>query len=339
MNNDEINRIINEYIRDNLSPKQEQRDYISNKYDELRGFLKGSCFQAGSYARYTANDPVHDLDVIHPVKDTTIQDEPSLVIDALYATLEEGYANSETKIKSISRQSHSVTVVFGDAPEDFSIDVVPAIEQPGELNEYGEPLYLVPEILDLNKHNREIRYEESNQNPIGWIKTDPRGYIKAASDLNEANSDFRHSAKFLKAWRHACKIEYGDEFTLKSFHLEQIIFKIFTETPDIITIDAITESLAVLPDHVSEAQIEDRADPDRYIDEYVNEITQEQKQLILRLQAEAYEIVRKLPGCQTEQEIIDCLKKLLSVGEKKTYSFIPPVVPPIVPRQPWGYKK
>lgn len=337
MSDKAINQIINKYVSEHLSPKQEQRDYISEKYEELRGFLKDSCFQSGSYARYTANDPVHDLDVIHPVTDTTFQDNPSLVIDALYVTVEEGYASSNTKIKKIYKQSHSVTIEFADTPEEFSIDIVPAVEQPNELNEYGQSLYLVPEILRLNKHNRQKRYAKSAEAPINWIKSDPRGYIQAASDLNEKNSDFRHSAKLLKAWRHAYKMEYDDDFCLKSFHLEQIIFAGFLDDSEILTIEAITESLAAIPEYLTEAQIKDRADSDRYIDEYVEELTEEQKQLILRFQAEAYEIVRKLPLCQTEQEVVECLEKFLATPKKAARLFIPPVAPPIVPRQPWSY--
>ncbi len=337
MNDEAINQVINKYVKEHLSPKEEQRNYISEKYDELRGFLKGSCFQSGSYARYTAIDPVHDLDVIHPVADITVQDDPSLVIDTLYATLEEEYAASNTRIKRIYKQSHSVTVEFDNAPEEFSVDVVPAMELPNDLNEYDQPLYLVPEILRLNKHNRQQRYEKSADNPISWIKSDPRGYIKAASDLNEDNSDFRHSAKLIKAWRHACKTEYGDDFCLKSFHLEQIIFNVFSDNPGILTIVAITESLAAIPVHIMESQIKDRADSDRYIDEYVEELTEEQKKLIFSLQAEAYAIIRKLSGCQTEQEVVDRLGRFLAARKKTTHSSIPPIAPPIIPRQPWSY--
>lgn len=336
MTDEAINQVINKYIREYLSPKQEQRDYISEKYEELRGFLKGSCFQSGSYARYTANDPVHDLDVIHPVVDTTIQDNPSLVIDALYATLEEGYASSDTRIKKIYRQSHSVTIEFADAPEEFSIDVVPAIEQSDELNEYNQPLYLVPEILRLSKHNRQERYEKSTEAPINWIKSDPRGYVKAASDLNEDNSDFRHTAKLLKAWRHACKMEYEDSFCLKSFHLEQIIFKHFIANAGALTMNAAIDCLGAVSDCLAEPRFPDRADPDRFIDEYVNDLTSEQRQLILRLQTEAFEIIRKLPGCQNEQEVLDCLERLLVIRKQTSPAFMP-VAQSVTPHQPWSY--
>ncbi|RJQ37891.1 nucleotidyltransferase [Candidatus Microgenomates bacterium] len=336
MSDEAINQIINKYIGEHLSPKQEQRDYISEKYEEIREFLKDSCFQSGSYARYTANDPVHDLDVIHPVLDTTIQNNPSIVIDSLYATLEEGYASSKTQVKKIYRQSHSVTIEFADAPEDFSIDVVPAIEQPNELNEYEQPLYLVPEILSLNKHNRQERYTKLVEEPINWIKSDPRGYIKATSDLNENNSDFRHTAKLLKAWRHACKIEYGNDFCLKSFHLEQIIFEHFINHEGISTLDAGVDCLGLVSDCLTEPKFPDRADSGRFIDEYVIDLSSEQRQLILRLQTTAFEIIRKLPGCQNEREIIDCLEKLLVIHKQTSTTFIS-VAQSVTPHQPWSY--
>ena len=215
MDDNTINKIVNNYVRDHLSPKPEQREYITEKYGELKEFLGGGCFRSGSYPRYTAIDPVHDLDVIYPVTDVTVRDNPTALMSQLQAQLEKQYKNSLTKIKRIYAQTHSVTIELADSPEgDFSIDVVPAIEL-ADTNGYGQPLYLVSEILRFNHYNRQRRYEESAERPIGWIKSDPRGYIKAASLLNEANGDFRHAAKLIKGWRHACKMAYKDDFKLK----------------------------------------------------------------------------------------------------------------------------
>ncbi len=337
MNDQDLNGVVNKYIKENLSPKPDQKNYISQKYEELQVFLKGSCFQSGSYARFTAHNPVHDLDVIHPVADRSLQYHPSVVIDGLYAALEEGYSNSTiTKVKRIYRQSHSVTVEFADTQEDFSIDVVPAIELTDDLNEFNQPFYLVPEILRLNKYNRNRRYEEETDNPIGWIKSDPRGYIRAALDMNEANSDFRHTAKLLKSWRHNCKVVYGDDFCLKSFHLEQIIYEHFTSNNGVSTIDAVIDCFGAVTGCLSQPQFPDRADSNRYIDEYINDLTQEQRQLILSKQAEAYEIIRKLPGCENEQEIVNCLEKLLLVRKQTSTGFIP-ATHAVTPRQPWSY--
>ena len=229
-----------------------------------------------------------------------------------------------------------MTVEFADNSEDFSIDIVPAIELNDDRNEFDQPLYLVPEILRLNKYNRQRRYQEDADNPIQWIKSDPRGYIKAASDLNESNSDFRHTAKLLKSWRHACKIAYGDSFCFKSFHLEQIIYGHFIANIGVSTIDASVECVGAISDCLTESKYLDRADPNRYIDEYIGDLTSEQRQLILRLQAEAYEIIRILPGCQNEQEVVNCMEKLLLVSKQTEPSFTP-ATHPVTPRQPWSY--
>lgn len=337
MNDEQLNQIINKYISENLSPTQEQRDYITDKYEELKSILSGNCFQTGSYARFTAGNPVHDLDTFHPVRDASIQDDPSVVIDSLYGLLEKAYNESTTtKIKKISRQTHSVTIEFADAPQgEFSIDIVPAIEL-DEKNEYGDPLYCVPEILLLNKHNRQRRYEAADDKSMSWIKSDPRGYIKAASDLNNENSAFRHTSKFLKAWKHACKIVFSDAFRLKSFHLEQIIFHYFLDHPDATTLEAASDCIGSLPTFLSTPQFPDRANPENFIDGYITALTSEERKLILRLQAEAYDILRKIPGCTTEQEIINRIKTMLTIKKQSSPSSSGPSSRTIIPSPPWG---
>jgi hypothetical protein len=246
MSDKEIDEVIIQYVKDNLSPKAIERDYITEKYEELKIFLKGSCFQSGSYARYTAISPVHDLDVIHPVFDITIEEDPGIVLDSVYSLLEEGYQNSKiSKIKGINRQSHSITVEFADCENPFSIDVVPAIELADEpLNEFDEPFYRVPEILLLNHTNRQKRY--ANEESIPWIKTDPRGYKRASKDLNDENPNFRYATIIAKSWRYQCKNVYGDSFKLKSFHLELIFHKYFTDNPDTSLTTAIIDGFGLV---------------------------------------------------------------------------------------------
>lgn len=337
MNDEVTNNIINKYISDNLSPTEEQRNYITEKYEELHAFLSGNCFQTGSYARFTAGNPVHDLDTFHPVKDASIKDDPSIVLGALYGLLEKAYSESTiTKIKGISIQTHSVTIEFADAPQgEFNIDIVPAIEL-DEKNEYGDPLYCVPEILLLNKHNRQRRYEAAENKSMSWIKSDPRGYIKAASDLNKKNSAFRHTSKWLKSWRHACKLIYGDDFHLKSFHLEQIIFNYFIEHPDTTTLEAAIGCMGSLPTFLDKPQFPDRADPEVFIDGYITGLSPADRRLILRLQAEAYDILRKIPGCMTEQEVISRIKEFLAVKKQSSPSSSTPPSRTIIPPPMWG---
>lgn len=329
-----INSVVNQYISDNLSPKPEQRDYIDDKYDELKAILDGNTFRSGSYARYTAIDPVHDLDVIYPVDDRNLETDPNSTIQSVLNLLRTGYAKSSTRVKSIEVQTHSVTVLLADAPDgDFSIDVVPAVKI-DELNNYGDNLFMVPEILQLNHHNREQRYlSASSDKPIGWIKSDPKGYRKAATVMNASNSNFRHAVKLVKRWRHACKMEYKDQFRLKSFHLEQIVYNYFTDHPQATTIEAVTESLASLPYYLRMPQIADRADPLKFIDEYIGVLTTEQRHLILKHQSQALDYTIKLGAQDTPKAVVEQLKKILVMTPLADAS------PPrqVSPNRPWAF--
>jgi len=307
--------------------------YISEKYIAICELLGGTCFQAGSYARYTAIYPVHDLDVIYVVNDSTIKNDPVRFMRALQAKLK----NSGIKgIKDVIMQTHSVTIIFEDSGEEtgFTIDIVPALELAERNHPYGDPLYEVPEILKLNKHNRERRYEKSADRPIEWVKTDPRGYIKAASDLNEANLNFRHATKFGKGWRHACKVEYEDDFRFKSFHFEQMFYRYFADNPGATTTDALIYCFGSLPTALDNPQFKDRADQDVFIDEYVGSLTPKEKQLIIRLQAEAQALVMKLPGVRDEAELEELLKAILDVKKPRPSTSSTVVAPS---RQPWAY--
>lgn len=334
MNEEAINTFINKYISEHLSPKPEHRTYISKKYEAICNLLGGTCFQAGSYARYTAIYPVHDLDIIYVVSDRSIKTDPLRFMEALRLKMEKsGIAG----IEKVYMQSHSVTIVFNDSDGDteFTIDIVPALELPERNHPYGDPIYEVPEILKLNKRNRKRRYEQaSEEHPIIWVKTDPRGYITAASDLNDKNRNFRHATKFGKGWRHACKDEYEDGYCLKSFHLEQIFFRYFTDNPGATTLGAITHCLGWIPTALTQPQFKDRADESVFIDEYVRSLTPTEKALIIRLQAEAQQLILRLPGAANEAELEKLLDAILDV-KKPRYSF-PAATVVAQPRQPWA---
>ncbi len=123
MNDEAINNAVNDYIRGHLSPKARQRAYITLKYGELKGFLSGHCFRSGSYPRYTAIHPVHDLDVIYPVTDPAVRNNPTALLNSLCGQLQEQYKDSRTKVMRIYAQTHSVTIELADSPEGaFSFD-------------------------------------------------------------------------------------------------------------------------------------------------------------------------------------------------------------------------
>lgn len=330
MNPPMLNEAINDYVSANLSPHQGQRDYIKAKYAELRAFLNSNCFRTGSYARYTAINPVHDLDVIFVVG-PEVYDNPVEFMAVLKRRLE----NSDiSNIDTVEAQTHSVTITFTDSPiKDFAIDVVPAIET-DEYNEFDQPIYVVPEILEANRQNREKRYSLAT-GPIEWIKSDPRGYVKAASLMNEENENFRHATKLGKSWRHACKMAYGAKFKLKSFHFEQMFYDYFAQHPYATTLEAVIACFYGLPDALDGAQFPDRANRHQFIDEYVEDLSDQEKALILGLQADAARALQQLEAADTPAEVIQALELLLSV-EKPSEPVLAHASSSTPPRQPWA---
>jgi len=346
MTSAEISQFVDNYVRKNLSPKSEQRDYITKKYAELCGFLGSGCFQIGSYARFTAIDPVHDLDVIYVLPDTFVISHPEKAMEQLRQKLIDAYKNSKnSKVKEIIAQTHSVTIVFDDddMPEPFSIDVVPAVAADDEINEFGDPIYLVPEILKASHQKRLERYENAARNPIGWIKSDPRGYISAARLLDTAtNGTFRKTVKVVKSWRHKEKVAHEDAFMLKSFHFELICVEFFTSNPRANTLEAITGTIALLADRLDAPHYPDRADNTQFIDQYIEDkMTDEARQLILGLQKEAAGLIAKLSEANSVTEVATLLDKLTSI-EDTSWTPAPVYTQPQrvavpAPSQPWGY--
>lgn len=344
MSSADTSRFIDNYVRKNLSPKPEQRDYITKKYGELCGFLGNSCFQSGSYARFTAIDPVHDLDIIYILPDDTVLSHPQKVMTELRSTLLDAYEASKiSKIKKITAQTHSVTIVFDDdsALEPFSIDVVPAVSLDDEINEFGDTLYIVPEILKANHQKRVERYENAAKNPIGWIKSDPKGYISAAAKLDfSTKGTFRKTVKVVKSWRHKQKVNHKSDFMLKSFHLELICVDFFESNPSANTLEAITGCMTLLAERLDRPHYVDRADNTQYVDQYIEDkLTDEGRRLILGLQQEATGLIAELSRAGSVTEVAVLLDKLTSIEEKigmTTSAFTQRVVVS-APSQPWSY--
>jgi hypothetical protein len=345
MSSAEISQFIDNYVRKNLSPKSEQRDYITKKYSELCGFLGNDCFQSGSYARFTAIDPVHDLDVIYVLPDNTVLSNPQKVMAELRTMLLEVYKGSKiSKIKEIVAQTHSVTIVFDDEdePESFSIDVVPAVTSDSETNEFSDSLYIVPEILKANHKKRVERYKNEAKNPIGWIKSDPKGYISAATKLDaDTNGTFRKAVKVVKSWRHKQKKDHEDDFMLKSFHLELICVEFFESNPIANTLEAIAGCVALLAERLDQSHYPDRADSTQYVDQYIEDkLTDEGRELILRLQQEAAGMITELSSASSVTEVATLLDKLTSTDTVTTTTTTPAFTQRVVvptPSQPWGY--
>jgi hypothetical protein len=284
MNKDKISAAFRKYVKDHLSPTFTERSFVSSVYEALCNVLGAThCLQIGSYPRFTANRPLHDLDVLYvngPWPGAA--PNPASLLSSLKNRIEKEFKNPTELVLKVSVQTHSITIAFFDGDEEvFGIDVVPAYRL--DTNEFGDDMYMVPEVINRRRTKRQKFYEElaRSDRTMGWIKSDPRGYIEVARQVNLANNDFRKSAKFVKAWKCACK-KLDDTFKLKSFHMEQIITAYFRKNLKLDIYDAVLQFFRDLPKLIERAQIPDRADHGRNIDQYVEDLTDAEKSLILR---------------------------------------------------------
>ena len=283
MQKNKIESLLRNYVKDNLSPKQEDISFVSTIYNSFTDILgQNNCRQIGSFPRFTAIRPLHDLDIIFKISDNDFNEEnPEEFLKKLVDNFKENYVNPTTYSIKINIQTHSVAFIYYEEEEEvFAVDIVPAKIR-GK-NEFNDDTFLVPEIIKFRSHQRKQEFYtklSSTNQKMKWIKSDPLGYIKIASEINGENSDFRKSVKFIKGWKNACK-KNNENFKLKSFHLEQLITKQFKKERTQTIFDALFECLTNLKDHVREPHIKDRADSTKFIDQYVSDLSQEELELI-----------------------------------------------------------
>ncbi len=318
-----INGILNMLIREQLSPTSDERKMVSEEYEFLCGVVGGTCFQSGSYARFTSTTPVNDLDVIWQVPTASLSGDvlrkvmqgmdpgefnPSEILQKLAVTIRTAYAKAGRKV-TVVVQSHSIGIYFG-TKDDFSIDLVPALAA-GRTNEFGDDIYWVPEIVRFSK-SRRLRHYDQHQH-IGWMLSDPRGYIEDARRLNDRNESFRKVAKFSRKWRHGCKKE-NSEFRLKSFHLELVDNDLFKQSPHFNTLDGIEAFFDTLEDYLDRPHFLDRAGNGRYVDQYVKDLKPaERADIVARIKA-ARSAVAAMLAAESEEEVRRAIRKLLAGG-------------------------
>lgn len=351
MSDEVINNIIKKYVRENLSPTEDEQSYVSDKYNALQEMLGNACFRAGSFARYTAVRPLHDLDVIWVTDNPAVMDDPESVLRQLANHVRSEYEKRGGAKPEITTQTHSVTLLFKDTDDEdgFSIDIVPAIHSfdPKLKNEFDDPILIVPEILKMNHTNRAAFYAGRRPDAdIGWIYTDPKGYISVATNLDkETNGDYRKAAKLVKAWRSGLKRALGDDWKLKAFNAEQICAEEYGEDTGMSTLEAVRIVFSVMPNYVINAPlIEDRAyaqlEEDKYIDEYLvdpDKVSEDDKRVLLDHIRNADRLIGQLPACTNEAEVVAILKRLTSQEtETPVAAFTPRQTTYAAPARPYA---
>ncbi len=306
----EINELLRQYVRDNLSPDEKDRAFVSNIYESFTELLNNNCIQIGSYPRFTSVRPLHDLDILYILGEwNQYEHNPQSALSELFKSVKADYENPTDYAVEVSLQTHSVTVAYFEGKEEiFSVDIVPAYIF--FKNEFQLDTYKVPEILRKKhgqKRNEYYQQLATQGRQMEWINSDPRGYIQVATEINKSSNDFRKSVKFVKAWANSYKAKY-DDFKMKSFHIEQLITIQYTHQPNLEIFDAVFQFFLQLPEAFSKAQVTDRADNTRYIDDYVNDITQTQKNLILEARNR---FLSKLESVYFDIEVEDLLEPIL----------------------------
>lgn len=283
MKKDKINSLLRTYVKNNLSPDQDDITFVAKIYQSFNELLGIShCIQIGSYPRYTAIKPLHDLDILYIIGDWTERNIiPFESLNDLAIKFNSEYKNPTNLDLKIVIQTHSLSFRYlKGQTEIFAVDLVPALKK--GINEFEKNMFYVPEIIKKTiGANRNKYYSEKTQSKseIIWIKTDPIGYIEIASALNNINSDFRKTVKFVKGWKNFCKTQNA-EFKLKSFHLEQIITRSFLSNNNLELFESIFNFFTELREKIMKPSILDRADNTKYIDEYLNELTDYQREIL-----------------------------------------------------------
>lgn len=345
MSKTEINHAMRQYVRDHLTPTAAEREYISRIYKSVQRCLgESNCLQIGSYARFTAIRPPHDLDVLFVMGDWTgAEPHPGAALRKVCADLERGFANPTPYRIAISVQTHSVSIAFlsGNA-EVFAVDIVPAYI--AGRNGYGDDTYVVPEIVRAGHAVRQQMYAEAAKGTrsISWIRSDPRGYTTVAASLNQRNEDFRRAAKFVKGWRAACR-RLHPEFALKSFHAEQVITRFFQLDDTLEVSDAVGEFFRSLPSIMERPQIRDRADGTVFIDQYLASLSRSARDAVVQA---GRDFAGRLGGAASSADIVEILRKLAQKSAQPaaaaaaypTVATQPKRAPTIIsnPSRPWG---
>jgi hypothetical protein len=284
MKKDKVCSLLRTFVREKLSPTADDIKFVSQIYQSFNDLLGiNNCIQIGSYPRYTAIKPLHDLDILYILGDWHSHDvEPFEDLSSLANKFKKEYKNPTRYKLEINVQTHSISFKYKDDEiEIFAVDLVPALKN-GQ-NEFGRSMFYVPEIIKQNRGKTRQEYyrlKQLNNSHMSWIKTDPLGYIEVAASLNKKNEDFRKSVKLVKGWKHKCK-EKNEDFKLKSFHLEQLITRDYLENSSLDIFESVFKFFTSLKENIEIPNIHDRADSSKFIDQYLSDLTERQKQLII----------------------------------------------------------
>lgn len=271
-----IDNLLRWYIDNNIKPKKEENELISKYYIEIKELLKSNwyyCFRSGSYARWTAINPVNDLDIICECDENDIKNFiNSEKWKWLHRILSEKYWK-----ENVDFQSSSIWISFWTSDDDFWIDIVVALKDE-QINNYWDNLYRVPKLLFKSRKRRKEIYKnikekwlEKDKDYLTLIKSDPKWYKKELKEIKDNNENIVYATRFLKKWKWVIKNAYylEKEKCFKSFHIEEVVKKAIKWNMNLELLDLL--KLTIQTFDLTKANIPDRADKNIMIDLYVDE--------------------------------------------------------------------
>jgi len=237
-----------------LELKDSERDNISNKHTALRESLREKLeveddFLTGSYNRNTMIRPKDsegkfDVDFFLAFnKDDYGESELPELLKMVKNALGEIKDDNED-IAEIQEQKRSIGVIYND---NFQIDVVPAIQ------------------IEKDK-----RYKIFDKNTQQAVESNPKLHgsnLTSANETTESGSVKRlvPIVKLLKSWKRD-KCEY-----VKSFHLEMLAVKILEDEEISSYSQGLSKFFMNAGQHLQSAGLEDPANEENIIDEYLDD--------------------------------------------------------------------
>lgn len=238
---------------------------------------KPSYFLTGSYRRHTMIRPPKDVDFFIVLDSGKYQDEeldqlitPTALIQKLKSTLERIFEDDENI--EVKEQRHSVTVIYS---ETFSIDVIPAFETD------NKNAYMIPNVEDGNDGI--------------YIISNPKVHFEYINKVNE-DTAVNSKKRFKKATR-LIKFVKRQRFNKKptkvrSFHFELLVAKILGDAKISSYSKGLNKFFSVVSGYFDDPVIEDPANEENMVDDYLEDMNPETKQLIKDKLDGIYEITK-----------------------------------------------
>lgn len=286
---------------------------------------KPSYFLTGSYRRHTMIRPPKDVDLFLVLDSGEYQDEeldklisPWALIQKLKSTLEEIFDDDVIEIKE---QRHSVTVIYS---KTFSIDVIPAFETD------DKEAYMIPDVEDGDDGT--------------YILSNPKIHIEHINEVNErtavnSKKRFKRAARLLKFVK---RDRFNEEpVKVRSFHFELLAAKILGDSKINSYAEALNKFFSVASRYFNEPSVEDPANEENMVDDYLDEMSPEIKQLIRNELDGIYEITKtavQLEQLGQDQSAITAWKKIFFVGDQVAKENEPEIRSTYIgssPSKPW----